>query len=102
MTQLNSILPPDFILTRGEAYKCYLSNPQISTEKLIKSIFFSSPNSPFKDCSTIENNETLSELLNSAIKNASTELTTFITKVKARTIKDRKAIKDRKIIFSIS
>ena len=103
MAHFNSILPPEFTLSRGQAYKCYLSNTQMPIDKTIKDIFFTLvPKTLFKDLSTIENNSSLSEDLARAIKSTSTELSKFIRYVKEKCIKERKAIKDRKIIFNLS
>ena len=103
MAHFNSILPPEFTLSRGQAYKCYLSNTQMPIDETIKKVFFSLvPKTLFKDLSTIENNSSLSEDLATAIKSASTELSKFIRYVKEKCIKERKAIKDRKLIFNLS
>ena len=103
MAEFNSILPPDFALRRGEAYKCYLENTQISPNTIIKNLLFSSDtNTPFKDLNAIEHNESLSESLSTAISIASTELTKYIKYVNERCIKNRRAIKDRRVIFSLS
>jgi hypothetical protein len=101
MPESNSIMPPEFILTRGEAYSYYLAHIHFSHDVIIKNLILNT-NTPLKEPSFIQNNAPVCDQLSTAINTASTELTKFIRNVKQRCIKSTRAIKDRKPIFSLS
>ena len=101
MLESNLIMPPEFILTRGEAYKYYLAHNGLPYEEIIRHIIFKK-SVPLKELCAIQNDEAASVQLATAINLASKELTRFIQGVKQKGIKTRKATNDRKAIFALS
>ena len=77
MSELNSIMPPEFNLTRGEAYNYHLVHNNIPHDNVIRNIILE-PNTPLKDLSAIQNDTSASDQLATAINLASTELQKFI------------------------
>ena len=101
MSGLKSIMPPEFNLTRGEAYNYYLSHKNISHETIIKNLVVNS-STPLKELSSIQADANLNEQFLSAIQVASNELTRFINLINQKNVSLRKATRDKKTIFRLS
>ena len=101
MSGLKSIMPPEFNLTRGEAYNYYLSHKNISHETIIKNLVVNS-STPLRELSSIQADANLNEQFLSAIQVASNELTRFISLINQKNVNLRKATRDKKTIFRLS